>query len=676
MAELYSAPFRNLVTRLFVEPPRQNALFELPRRRWYVPPAAGPDLSVCFHGEAAGNAAGPAAGPHTQMAQNILLSYVAGARILELKTVQVDDRLTIPRPCIDMTNIGYNVEWSQELRVPDSLREYAAGAMLIHMFRHAIDDHLPIYGGDRETVIYDTSVGYDLAGIQSDKVRRFLDGMRDASAVIAQLRDAIPAQFKAARDLDYKKRLSDSITLSTFHGCPADEIEIISQFLIGDCDFDVIVKMNPPMLGRERLEHLLHDVLGYTELVVNPTAYDSGLVFDEAVQICQRMTDFATARGRRFGYKFSNTLEVVNHRTFFPPDNEVMYLSGQPLYVITLSLTDMFRQAVGPDVPISFSAGIDQHNFATAVGCGFVPITVSSDLLRPGGYGRMPAYLARLGEDMTRVRAGTVDQYVLGCCAQEKAARARAAAEGRADDDSAIVRWAGLLNTTIAAEQARTDPRYHADKNGKVPKRIDSHLTVFDCITCDKCLPVCPNAANFTYPTPLADFAYHDIVIGTDGGIRPADDARHFEITRAMQIACFADFCNECGNCDTFCPEYGGPYIEKPSFFGTIESWREAAPRDGFFVGRDNGHRQILGRIKGHDYSLIDDAAGQHTWSDGTLTVAFDAADHAVVGVSGVDALSADHLVDMWVYHTLRYLLDGITDERRINEVNAGWINS
>ncbi len=44
--------------------------------------------------------------------------------------------------------------------------------------------------------------------------------------------------------------------------------------------------MNPPMLGKERLEHLLYDVLGYTELKVNPSAYTSGLQFDEAVQLC------------------------------------------------------------------------------------------------------------------------------------------------------------------------------------------------------------------------------------------------------------------------------------------------------------------------------------------------------------------------------------------------------
>ncbi len=95
------------------------------------------------------------------------------------------------------------------------------------------------------------------------------------------------------------------------------------------------------------------------------------------------MTQLAISRGHRFGCKFSNTLEVLNHRTFFTPDNKIQYLSGQPLYVITLTLTDIFRQAVGPHLPISFRAGIDNKNFADAAACGFVPITVSSDLLRP-----------------------------------------------------------------------------------------------------------------------------------------------------------------------------------------------------------------------------------------------------------------------------------------------------
>jgi len=80
-----------------------------------------------------------------------------------------------------------------------------------------------------------------------------------------------------------------------------------------------------------------------------------------------------------------------------------MYLSGQPLHVITLTLADEFRRALGPDFPVSFSAGIDRANFPLVVACGFVPVTASNDLLRPGGYGRMGGCLERLAAEMRHV---------------------------------------------------------------------------------------------------------------------------------------------------------------------------------------------------------------------------------------------------------------------------------
>lgn len=664
MAELVPAPFADLVTRLYREPERQDALFELKRNRWYAPSPGGPDMSVQFHDQRAGNALGPAAGPHTQMAQNILLSYVAGGRILELKTVQINDRLTIGRPCIDLTNVGYNIEWSQELLVEDSIREYVAGSMLVQMFRFAHEathnePHAPASGlsllrGPAGDVIYDLSVGYDLAGIRSEKIRAFLHSMRDASILVDRLRDEIPSEFAAARALEYPSCLSNSITLSTFHGCPADEIERICEFLIGEEGFDVIVKMNPPMLGKERLEHLLHEVLGYTELTVNPSAYTSGLAFDEGVQLCRRLTDFATARGRRFGAKFSNTLEVMNHRDFFTPDNKVMYLSGQPLHVITMTLTDEFARAMGPGFPISFSAGIDAQNFPAAVACGFTPITVSSDLLRPGGYGRVGAYLEKLAGEMRRVGAVNVDEYIL--CA-------------RSDGAAGTVHDAAARNLSIIAEEVRNDPRYRADKNRKIPTRVDSHLVTFDCLTCDKCLPVCPNAANFTYPTPITAFDYHDLVIAADGSWRPGE-AHRFEITETMQIACYSDFCNECGNCDTFCPEYGGPYIKKPTFFGSVATWEKAAPRDGFVTQRTKDGGWIRGRVKGHRFQLTVNASVRcAVFDDGTAELEFAIGEMAPTAVRKKAA--GEHHVNMWAYHTLRHLYEGVHNDSRVNQVNA-----
>lgn len=649
MAELVPVPFVDLVTRLYDEVRTQDALWELPRKKWHIPDSSQPDLSVRFHGQIAGNPSGPAAGPQTQMAQNLVLSYIAGGRILELKTVQVNDRLQIPRPCIDMANIGYNVEWSQELLVEQSLREYAAGSMLIEILRRDPFFNLQPLAGLAGSIIYDLSVGYDLAGIKSDKVQGFLDGMRDASEAIEELRDQIPSKFKLARDLPYEKKLSGTLTLSTFHGCPANEIERICEFLIAERDLDVIVKMNPPMLGKDRLEHLLYDILGYTELTVNPAAYTSGLQYDEAIGLVDRLKNFAKQRGKGFGCKFSNTLEVLNHKSFFTAENKVQYLSGQPLHVVTLSLTDLFRQSVGAHIPISFSAGIDKQNFASAVACGMVPVTTCSDLLKPGGYGRLPAYMESLATAMKAVGATNIDDYI------RKTA-------GHAHGD---VNVAAMANTTAAAEKARNDPRYRAATNRKSPPRIESHLRTFDCITCEKCIPVCPNAANFLYPSPVVAFDYHDLFIDPSGAVRPGPTER-FSIEKDMQIGNYADFCNECGNCDTFCPEYGGPFIEKPSFHGTIDSFRAAAPRDAYFIDGNS----ITARHKLSEYQLSQ-SNGHYRFSDGRVTLRM-SSDHAPIDVTLDAPLPVEHRVDLRIYHTLRHILHGVVDRKLTNQVNAG----
>ncbi|MFQ5429131.1 MAG: 4Fe-4S dicluster domain-containing protein [Phycisphaerae bacterium] len=657
MADLVPAPFTDLVQRMRHELAREDAVFHLPRRRWWTPDPDGPDLSVTFHGRPAGTPVGPAAGPQTQMAQNLVLSWLAGSRILELKTVQINDRLRIARPCIDMTNVGYNIEWSQELRIGQALREYVAGAMLIHMLaRGGLLGDAPQTRAATET-IYDVSLGYDLAGIRSAPVRAFVEQMRDASAVVEQLRNDIPRELRALRDADYPTRLSTSVTLSTFHGCPAGEIERICEFLLTEMDCDVVIKMNPPMLGKERLEHLLHDVLGYTEITVPDHAYTSGLQFDESIEMCARLTALAASRGRRLGAKFSNTLEVENHRDFFSAENKTQYLSGQPLHVLTLTLADAFRQAVGPNVPLTFSAGVDRLNFANMIACGFRPVTTCTDLLRPGGYGRLPPYLAALSAEMTRIGAAKIDDFIL---------MAAGAAGGENDVAEAAAR-----NLRAIAEAARADSRYAAAKNRKTPRRIDSHLDTFDCITCDKCIPVCPNAANFVYPTDHEDLRFTDYVI-RDGDLAAGPEHR-IVVARTEQIANFADFCNDCGNCDTFCPEYDGPFIKKPNFFGSEASWRAFPRRDGFFIDPAGRPRRILGRIRDRTYLLEEEPHWNgYRFEDGTVCLFLHARNHSPerwFAFGPADATG--HVIDMTAYHTMRILLASLLRPDRVHQVNV-----
>src|SRR5204863_6411857 len=168
MTDLVGAPLGALLRRMLLEHEREGKVFDLPARKfWHGAPDL--DTSVLFHGRRAAAPLGPAAGPQDQMAQNIVLSWLGGSRILELKTIQVNDRLVLPRPCIDATTVGYNVEWSQELRLEDSLREYVTGSMLLDVLKAENLLGLPSDRLKQDTIL-DMSVGYDLAGIRSPQV--------------------------------------------------------------------------------------------------------------------------------------------------------------------------------------------------------------------------------------------------------------------------------------------------------------------------------------------------------------------------------------------------------------------------------------------------------------------------------------------------------------------------
>lgn len=705
MAELYPLSMRHHLRRIFHEARGAQQIYDLPASRFYVGDAEL-DTSVVFHEMTAATPLGPAAGPQDQMIQNIVLSWLGGSRIIELKTVQILDELKIPRPCIQAANIGFNVEWSQELRVAQSLREYVAASMILEILRETDVLGLGALKADRSQVILDMSVGYDLKGISDPKVTGFIRSMMDASAVIDALRAEIPDEYAAFRDYPFQTRIANSITLSTFHGCPPDEIERIVHYLLTEIGTHAIIKLNPTQLGKEKLEHLLHDVMGYTHLEVNQKAYAAGLSLAEAVQIVERLEPLAKARGLGLGVKFSNTLETVNKGDYFT--DEICYMSGPPLHVIAMNLVKEWRDAVGTRFPISFSAGIDHDNFYKAVAVGLVPITVCTDLLKPRGYGRQITYLKNLEDKMKACGARTIPDYVLN--AREHGAEAVRAAMASLPDDVAllaelesdllanlsnrerivahfmehhgrpelaallddlparIVREAARLNTADYVAEVTADPRYFHARNQAVPKKIGSHLYLFDCISCDKCVPVCPNDANFVYEIAPLDVAYRNLRLHKEG-VFP-DEEQLYKVTRAHQIANYADFCNECGNCDAFCPEYGGPYIMKPRFFATAESYALHADHDGFLVERGTAVDRIRGRILGVEYLLEQDRSSTvDAFSDGVLRVELERGTGTVKGTAVLER-RLGHLTDLKNYFQLLLLLNGVLHPTTLNYVN------
>ena len=157
MSDLIPYPFVPLVEHMLAGLERDDAIFHLPSKKFvHGDPAL--DLSVDFQGRRVSSPLGPAAGPQSQMAQNLVLCWLGGCRIMELKTVQIHDELHIPRPCIDVQTVGLNAEWSQELKLEETLDEYVKGAMLIEMLRSGPVPPVALAPGfDR--MVYDLSVG-------------------------------------------------------------------------------------------------------------------------------------------------------------------------------------------------------------------------------------------------------------------------------------------------------------------------------------------------------------------------------------------------------------------------------------------------------------------------------------------------------------------------------------
>ncbi len=549
-----------LLARVDHEWRARRRIFSLPERRFFrVDPAV--DLRWELDGVSAATPVGPAAGPHTQLAQNIVLGWLAGARSFELKTVQVLDELEIPRPCIDMETVGYNVEWSQELPLPLSLREYAKAWLLLAVLGRW--EPLREVLGEPGDHFFELSVGYDLAGVRSAAVTEFITGLRDARELLDELRSGISGPFAALRDVPVPDRIVRTATISTFHGCPPDQIEGIVEHLMTAHGLDVTVKLNPTLLGIETVRGILCEQLGYTDIGLDPAAFAADLQFDQAVAMIRRLRGFAAGCGRRLGIKLTNTLVVRNGRGVLP--GEQMYLSGRPLHVLAIDLLEKLHAALpgtlrlGEEteapVAVAFSAGVDKDNLTDTVALGLRPVTVCSDLLRPGGYGRLAQGLRKLVRHMKDL--GLTDLADL-----DRWAREQAEATGYRD---AVAAYAARLATVEGAV------RYGRGGGLKPPRHVDHVLEMFDCTACTNCVTVCPNNAFFSVPTP------------PDSGL----EARE-------QYFVLAELCNDCGNCTTFCPEAGSPQRVKPRLYTRSEVW-QAREGDGYLLQLDGAGVAVSG---------------------------------------------------------------------------------
>ena len=399
-------PFRELVTRIFDEYRETGSVFGIPKIHFFEKQNSN---KVETFRDTCDSAIGPAAGPHTQMSQNIVASYLAGGRFIELKTVQKLDKLEIEKPCIDARDECYNTEWSTEFTLEKAYDEYVKAWILLHLLEETFE--LRLDEQDR-SFIFNMSIGYDLEGIKTEKMDRYINDMIDSSGndlykkYLKELGDIIheseflkgtglESRLDALEGLEKKipAAISPTVTLSTMHGCPPDEQEAICNYLLTEKKIDTYVKLNPTLLGFEKVREML-DSLGFEYLHISRDSFDHDLQYGDAVSMLKRLVSTAQKEGKEFGIKLSNTLGSINDQDALPGDD--MFMSGRALYPLTINLAATLAEEFGGKLPISYSGGATAFNVSEIFETGIRPITLATDMLKPGGYLRMKEMALKL----------------------------------------------------------------------------------------------------------------------------------------------------------------------------------------------------------------------------------------------------------------------------------------
>jgi len=406
--QFYPAPVEQLLKIALTQLREKREVFNIPKKLFYNP-HKHKHLYTKKFGLTLHNPIGLAAGPHTQLAQNILAGWLTGARFIELKTVQTLDELVVSKPCIDMQDEGYNCEWSQELKLKESYDQYLNAWILIHIFHHELFDR----AGKNSDIgtIFNMSVGYDLEGINKRNVQWFIKKMQNCRTEKDAKIEKLSQLYPKINDINIPDCISNSVTLSTMHGCPPREIEHIGKYLMVDKKLHTTIKLNPTLLGAGSVRAIFRKQLEYNTRIPD-SAFAKDPKYADAINIIDSLSNTAKALDLEFAVKLTNTLQCVNHKDVFPKWEQKMYMSGKGLHPIAVNLAARLQSHYENKLNISFSGGADCFNISSLIKCGFLPITVCSDLLKPGGYGRLTQYFENIKTAFGNTNSSNIDQYI------------------------------------------------------------------------------------------------------------------------------------------------------------------------------------------------------------------------------------------------------------------------
>jgi len=450
--------FKKLLYWILEEYKNEDSIFGIHKDKFYKKP----DTSYfTIFGEKCETPLGPAAGPHTQQTANLVTSYLTGSRFFELKTVQIMDTLDIEKPCIEATDEGYNTEWSTELTVPQAYEEYVKGWFLLHM----LGKMLGLTKSSDRAFVFNMSVGYDLKGIKEPKIDNFIEGLIDAAdnPVFLEckkvLRVAIAAgDVPGIEDPEFVEtvspNISNSITLSTMHGCPPEDQELICKYLISEKKLHTFLKMNPTLHGYEYVKKAFAK-LGYDQITLKEESFTHDMQYDAAIKMLNVLIPFAKEHGVEFGAKLSNTLAVVNDKGMLPTNE--MYMSGRALFPLTINLAKKLSYEFNGELKISYAGGANWFNAKKLYEVGIRPITIATDLLKPGGYTRFTQLAVLLEDLMAKPAPEKID----------------------------------MIELDKLADNALFGKTYRKEAKSDIPMKIDKKLEMMKCFVAP-CVEACP----------------------------------------------------------------------------------------------------------------------------------------------------------------------------------------
>ena len=109
-------------------------------------------------------------------------------------------------------------------------------------------------------------------------------------------------------------------------------------------------------------------------------------------------------------------------------------------------------------------------------------------------------------------------------------------------------------------------------------------------VICNVCVSVCPNNAFIGFEIKPEELLIPTINYNNDNF--KVSKKKRLDIKQKYQVICVADWCNECGNCTTFCPTAGTPYKDKNRLHFDKAAFKNEGR--GFLLSTDGDLKQLI----------------------------------------------------------------------------------